>query len=133
MSTNKSAGNRPLSPFMIGPYYRPQLTSMMSIVHRLTGLVATAGSLFIAGWLVALAAGPRWYAFYAGHMLAWYGQVLLFAWSWSLLYHLCNGIRHLLWDTGRNLDIKNAYRTGYIVVVASIVLTIAVWIVAYAR
>ena len=132
MSTNKTVDKRPLSPFMIGPYYKPQLTSMLSITHRLTGLFLTLGSLFIAGWLVALAAGPAWYDFYAGQMLAWYGQLLLLGWSWATLYHLCNGIRHLLWDTGRGLDIKSAYASGYTVVVVSALLTVAVWVLAYA-
>ncbi|MDB5967943.1 MAG: sdhC [Hydrocarboniphaga sp.] len=136
MSTNKAvaskATNRPLSPFMIGPFYKPQLTSMLSITHRLTGLVVTLGSLFIAGWLISLAAGPYWYEGYAHHMLAWYGQVLLFLWSWCTLFHLCNGVRHLGWDVGFGLDLKTAYLTGYSVVIVSAVLTIAVWILAYA-
>lgn len=132
MSTSKSVDKRPLSPFMIGPFYRPQLTSMLSITHRLTGLVVTLGSLFVTGWLIALAAGPQWYGLFSGVMLAWYGQVLLFAWSWAILFHLCNGIRHLGWDWGFGLDIKTAYLTGYSVVAASAVLTIAVWVVAYA-
>lgn len=132
MSTNKTADKRPLSPFMIGPYYKPQLTSMLSITHRLTGLVLTLGSLFIAGWLVALASGPYWYSLYAGQMLSWWGQLLLLGWSWATLYHLCNGIRHLLWDTGRGLDLKTAYFSGYTVIVVSAVLTAAVWVLAYA-
>lgn len=124
--------SRPLSPFMIGPYYRPQLTSMVSITHRLTGLLLTAGTLFLSGWLVALASGPQVYEMYARHMLAWYGQVLLFGWSWSAMFHLCNGIRHLFWDVGYGYDIKTAYRSGYAVIGGSIVLTIAVWALAYA-
>jgi succinate dehydrogenase / fumarate reductase cytochrome b subunit len=132
MSTSKPVDKRPLSPFMIGPFYKPQLTSMLSITHRLTGLIVTLGSLFVAGWLIALAAGPQWYGLYAAHMLAWYGQVLLFLWSWCTLFHLCNGIRHLGWDVGFGLDIKTAYLTGYSAVIVSAVLTIAVWIVAYA-
>lgn len=134
MSTNKPpAANRPLSPFMIGPYYRPQLTSMLSITHRMTGLFLTLGSLFIAAWLIALASGPQVYGNFARHMLAWYGQILLFAWSFSALYHLCNGIRHLVWDTGRGLDIRSAYAGGYAVIAASTVLTIAIWVLAYAK
>ena len=133
MSTNKSpAASRPLSPFMIGPYYRPQLTSMLSITHRLTGLALTVGSLALAGWLIALAMGPGAYARYAAHMLAWYGQILLIGWTWSALYHLCNGIRHLFWDMGKGFEIESAYRSGWAVVFVSIVLTAAVWVVSYA-
>ena len=134
MSTSKSsASNRPLSPFMIGPYYRPQLTSMLSITHRATGVGLSAGTLFLAGWLVALASGPEAYAKFAVHVTAWYGQLILLGFSWSLLYHLCNGIRHLFWDIGKGLDIPTAYKTGYAVVVVSGVLTVAAWALAYLR
>lgn len=135
MST-KSPGvagpQRPLSPFMIGPYYRPQLTSMMSITHRATGVVNLLGSVLFAFWLMALASGPETYAAFSQHLTAWYGQVLLFAWTWSVVYHLCNGIRHLAWDTGHGLDLKTAYRSGYTVIAASVVFTVVVWIVALA-
>lgn len=132
MSTSKStAPNRPLSPFMIGPYYKPQLTSMLSITHRLTGMALAAGTLLLAGWLIALASGPQAFAAYAGHVQAWYGQILLLGFSWALLYHLCNGIRHLFWDIGKGLDIAAAYKSGYAVIVMSAILTVAVWALAY--
>ena len=131
MSTPKSPGDgRPLSPFMIGPYYRPQLTSMLSITHRATGVGLSAGTLLLAWWLIALASGPEAFECVSGHVSAWYGQVLLFAWTWALLYHLCNGIRHLLWDVGKNLEIEAAYKSGYVVVAASAILTVVVWIAA---
>lgn len=134
MSTSKpTAPQRPLSPFMIGPYYKPQLTSMLSITHRATGMGLSAGTLFLAGWLIALAGGPEAYASYAGHVGAWYGQIILLGFSWSLLYHLCNGIRHLFWDIGKGLDIATAYKSGYAVVGVSAVLTVAAWAVAYLR
>lgn len=132
MSTSKStAPNRPLSPFMIGPYYKPQLTSMLSITHRLTGMALAAGTLLLAGWLIALASGPQAFAAYAGHVQAWYGQILLLGFSWALLYHLCNGIRHLFWDIGKGLGIAAAYKSGYAVIVMSAILTVAVWALAY--
>lgn len=132
MTTPKSpASNRPLSPFMIGPYYKPQLTSMLSITHRLTGMALSAGTLLLAGWLVALASGPEWFAMYATHLGAWYGQIVLLGFSWALLYHLCNGIRHLFWDIGKGLDVPTAYKTGYAVVAISGLLTVAVWALAY--
>lgn len=128
-----SAPQRPLSPFMIGPYYKPQLTSMLSITHRATGMGLSAGTLFLAGWLVALASGPEAYAKFAVHVGAWYGQLILLGFSWALLYHLCNGIRHLFWDVGKGLDIPTAYKSGYAVVLVSGVLTVAAWAVAYLR
>lgn len=116
---------------MIGPYYRPQWTSMLSIVHRITGVGLSAGTVLLVGWLVALASGPWAYAEFAGHLKAWYGQVLLLGWSWSLLYHLCNGVRHLFWDLGYGYQIQTAYRSGYAVVALSLLLTAAVWSLAY--
>lgn len=132
MNAPKSpATNRPLSPFMIGPYYKPQLTSMLSITHRATGVGLSAGTLLLAGWLIALASGPVAFARYSTHVSAWYGQLLLLGWSWAFLYHLCNGIRHLFWDIGRGFDVARAYQTGYAVIAVSGVLTVAVWAVAY--
>jgi succinate dehydrogenase / fumarate reductase, cytochrome b subunit len=123
---------RPLSPFMIGPYYRPQLTSMLSIVHRMTGVGLSAGALLLVWWLTALAGGAWTYAAFAKHLTAWYGQLLLVSWSWSLLYHLCNGIRHLFWDLGYGYSIPVAYRSGYAVIAGSVLLTAAAWGIAYA-
>ena len=122
---------RPLSPFMIGPYYRPQLTSMLSIVHRLTGVGLSVGTVLLVGWLVALASGPWAYAAFATHVAAWYGQVLLLGWSWALLYHLCNGVRHLAWDLGYGYSIAAVYRSGYIMVATSLLLTLSAWGIAY--
>ena len=122
---------RPLSPFMIGPYYRPQLTSMMSITHRITGVINVVGSLGLVGWLLAIAAGPQAYATFMGHAGAWYGLILLFGWSWTLSYHLCNGIRHLVWDAGYGFEIETAQRSGLIVVGASVLLTLVSWVAGY--
>lgn len=129
----KGQPSRPLSPFMLGQYYRFQLTSLLSFVHRITGIGLSTGTLLLAGWLICLASGPESYAQFAVHLTAWYGQVLLFGWSWALLYHLCNGIRHLGWDLGKGYELKTAYATGYAVVIVSLLLTAAAWAVAYAK
>ena len=131
MSSTTPQANRPLSPFMIGPYYRAQLTSMLSIVHRITGVGLSLGTVLLVGWLIALASGPWAYAEFVGHLNAWYGQLLLLGWSWSLLYHLCNGVRHLFWDLGYGFELKTAYRSGYAVIALSLLLTAAVWVLAY--
>jgi succinate dehydrogenase / fumarate reductase, cytochrome b subunit len=131
MSSPARELKRPLSPFMIGPYYKPQLTSMLSIVHRITGVGLSLGALLLVGWLVSLAGGPWTYASFSKHVAAWYGQVLLAGWTWSLMYHLCNGVRHLGWDLGYGYSIPVAYRTGYAVIVASLLMTGAIWGVAY--
>lgn len=131
MTMKTPADNRPLSPFMLGQYYRFQFTSLLSIIHRITGVGLSVGTLLVAGWLIALAAGPQVYGQFAVHLTAWYGQVLLFGWTWALMYHLGNGIRHLFWDIGWGFDIKVAEKTGYAVVVFSLLLTAATWAVAY--
>lgn len=128
----KPAQNRPLSPFMIGPYYRPQLTSMLSITHRLTGLALTAGTVLLACWLMSAAAGAGAYAQFTAVLKSIPGQALVLLWSWALFYHLCNGIRHLVWDTGRAFDMASVYRGGYLVIAGSLLLTAAAWITALA-
>jgi len=133
MSSPTTQPQRPLSPFMLGQYYRFQLTSVLSFLHRITGVGLSLGTALLAWWLIALAAGPWNYDTFSRHLHAWYGQLLLLGWSWSLLYHLCNGIRHLFWDAGYGYEIKTAYRSGYAVVAVSAVLTAAAWLLAYAR
>jgi succinate dehydrogenase / fumarate reductase, cytochrome b subunit len=132
-TTPAPAANRPLSPFMLGQYYRFEWSSLLSFAHRITGIGLSLGTLLLALWLVALAGGPRWYAAFNAHATAWYGQLLLLGWSWALLYHLCNGIRHLFWDLGRGFELKTAARSGYAVVVVSLALTGACWALAWLR
>jgi len=126
MATNK----RPLSPFMIGPYYKPQLTSVLSILHRITGVALAIGLLFLVYWLVAAASGPDAYAHAQGVLGSMLGQLFLFLWTWALFYHLGNGIRHLAWDAGYGLEIPSVYKSGKVVVIASVVLTFVTWIIA---
>ena len=116
---------------MLGQYYRFQWTSLLSFGHRISGIGLTFGTALVALWLIALASGPECYGYVAPHFKAWYGQILLACWTWALMYHLGNGIRHLMWDIGRGFDLKTAERSGYVVVVSSLVLTAAAWAVAY--
>lgn len=126
-ASNKNLPQRPLSPFMIGPYYKPQMTSMLSITHRLTGLGLSLGAVLLVVWLSCLAAGPECYAVIAPHLAAWYGKLVIFAFTWSLLYHFCNGIRHMVWDLGKGLDLPTAEKSGYAVILASLGLTAGVF------
>lgn len=126
-SAPQPSPGRPLSPFMLGQYYRFQLTSVLSFAHRITGIGLSLGTLLLAAWLIALASGPQNYDVIAPHLKAWYGQAILLAYSWTLLYHLCNGIRHLAWDMGYGFEIPVAYRSGYAVVVVSLLLTVGAW------
>jgi succinate dehydrogenase / fumarate reductase cytochrome b subunit len=118
---------RPLSPFMIGPYYRPQLTSMMSIAHRATGVLLALGGLVLAAWLVAAAGSAEAYAAFAACLASPVGKLGLFAFSASLVYHFLNGIRHLFWDAGHGFTIPRAYASGYAVLLLSVLLTAGLW------
>ena len=114
--------NRPLSPHL--QIYKPQLTSVLSITHRGTGVLLTAGAFFLSFWLLALASGPEQFENLQTHISKWYGQCILYAFVFSLYFHLCNGIRHLFWDVGLGFDIDVAYKTGYAVVAGTVVLTL---------
>jgi succinate dehydrogenase / fumarate reductase cytochrome b subunit len=116
---------RPLSPHL--QIYRPQLTSVMSISHRATGAALAAGTLLLCLWLVALAAGDRWYvvaALVVSHPL---GQLVLFGYSVALIYHALNGVRHLSWDCGIGLTIPAVYRSGWIVLLLTVGITALLW------
>jgi succinate dehydrogenase / fumarate reductase, cytochrome b subunit len=118
--------DRPLSPHL--QIYRWQLTSVLSILHRATGLALSAGTVLLVWWLVAAASGPDAYEGVENFLGSWLGFLLLFGWTLSLFYHLCNGIRHLVWDTGRGLDLKSTYIGGWLVVGGTAALTLIAWI-----
>jgi succinate dehydrogenase / fumarate reductase cytochrome b subunit len=119
---------RPMSPHL--GIYRWQLTMTLSIVHRSTGIALSVGTILLCWLLVALATGADSYNTVRAFCASPLGIILLAGWSWSLFFHLCNGIRHLLWDVGYGFEIPRAYATGWAVVVTSIVLTVLVWAVA---
>ena len=124
-----TAENRPLSPHL--QIYRPQLTSVLSILHRLTGIALAAGTLLLVWWLVAVAVGPAAFETVQGFIGSWFGRALLLGWSYALFYHLVNGIRHLAWDAGWGFELKTVYLTGWTVIWASIALTLLAWILGY--
>ena len=117
---------RPLSPHL--QVYRPQLTSVMSIVHRATGVGLALGLPVLVAWLAVVASNEQVYDIVAGWFGSPVGLVLLFGWSWAFFYHFCTGIRHLLWDAGFFLDIKNVYRTGWLAFIVSTAVTAYVWL-----
>lgn len=111
---------------MLGPYYRPQLTSMMSIAHRASGVILSVlGAPLLLWWLVALGSGPEAYGALLGFLGSVFGSLLLGVCALSLSYHLFNGIRHLVWDSGRALDIRSAYTLGWLVLIATALSTAA--------
>lgn len=118
---------RPLSPDI--QIYRPQLTSVLSISHRLTGIALSVGAPLLVWWLIAVAAGPQAYATLHDFLGSWFGLILLFCWTYALFFHLCNGIRHLFWDAGYGFELGTIYASGWTVVAGSIVLTLAAWII----
>jgi succinate dehydrogenase / fumarate reductase, cytochrome b subunit len=123
--------DRPLSPHL--QVYRWQLTSVLSILHRATGIALVAGAILLVWWLVAAAAGPGPYGAVEAFLRSWIGLLLLFGWTLSLFYHLCNGIRHLAWDAGWGFDLETTYRTGWTVLAAAALLTILAWSAGLAR
>ncbi|ANK82870.1 succinate dehydrogenase, cytochrome b556 subunit [Minwuia thermotolerans] len=123
--------NRPLSPHL-QVYDMLQITALMSILHRITGVFLGLGMLLVIWWLVALASGPEYYTYVLGVAGSWIGRLVLFGFTAALFYHLCNGIRHLFWDAGRGFEIPAVYRSGWTVVIASLVLTVLAWVAAYA-
>jgi succinate dehydrogenase / fumarate reductase cytochrome b subunit len=125
-----STGSRPLSPHL--QIYKPQISSVLSILHRITGIALAAGTLLFAWWVIAAAIGPDAFATVQSVVGAWYGRLLLFGWTLALFYHLCNGIRHLGWDAGFGFDLPTMAATGWTVVVAAVVLTFVAWIFGYA-
>tara|TARA_B100000530_G_scaffold334990_1_gene285999 strand:+ start:791 stop:1201 length:411 start_codon:yes stop_codon:yes gene_type:complete len=121
--------NRPLSPHL--QVYKPQLTSVLSILHRITGIALAIGTLLLVWWLIAAASGPDYYDTAQRCIGSTMGRILLLGWTYALFYHLANGIRHLAWDSGRGFELNTAYLTGWLVIISSIVLTIVTWIAGY--
>lgn len=126
MSTIKR--ERPLSPHL--QVYRPQLTSILSIIHRGTGVALSIGAFGLAFWLYRLAGDEGRYVQFSEMLATPLGCVVLFGFAFALMYHLFNGIRHLGWDMGWGLDLKRTYATGYAVVVLSIVATAGLWLLS---
>jgi succinate dehydrogenase / fumarate reductase cytochrome b subunit len=120
---------RPLSPHL--QIYRWQLTSVLSILHRASGIALSGGAVFLVWWLAAAASGPEAYGAFASTVGSILGRLFLLGWTLAFFYHLANGVRHLWWDTGRGLDLPSVYRSGWGVVAFTGAATLLAWIVAY--
>ena len=127
MSVANRPSNRPLSPHL--QVYRWQLTSVLSILHRATGIALSVGALYLAVWVMYAAGSSRGYVVFQEFNGSILGRILLGGWLFSAFYHLCNGIRHLFWDAGYGFELKDAYRSGWIVVAVSLIATVLSWIV----
>lgn len=126
MTTRSTNDTRPLSPHL--QIYRPQWTSVLSILHRITGMMLSAGTVLVTAWLVALSMGPEAYASVTAWLAGPVPQLLLLLWTLALFYHLLNGIRHLFWDAGMMLDLGPARTSGIAVVIGAVLLTAVVWL-----
>lgn len=121
-----AAPQRPLSPFMIGPYYRPQITSVLSLTHRATGVALAIGAFVLAAWLLSVAGGEGSFACFNGWAGSLIGRIGLSLFAIALVYHFLNGIRHLLWDIGWGFEIPKVYATGYVLLSLWVVLSAAI-------
>ena len=120
---------RPLSPHL--QVYKPQITSVLSIAHRMTGVGLGFGTLLIAWWLIAAAAGPEAFETARGFMASFIGRLVLLGFTVALFYHLANGIRHLFWDAGVGFELETVERSGWAVVAATVALTLVAWVAGY--
>jgi succinate dehydrogenase / fumarate reductase cytochrome b subunit len=122
MTEQNPSVQRPLSPHL--QVYRLPLLPLMSISHRVTGVGLAFGTLVLARWLAALATGPGAYAVFTAFMMPLGGLALL-GWMIAIAYHFCNGIRHLIWDTGHSLDLESAEKAGIAVLIGWVILSAA--------
>jgi succinate dehydrogenase / fumarate reductase cytochrome b subunit len=122
---------RPLSPHL--QVYRPQITSVLSITHRATGVGLAVGALVLAYWLSAASYGDDAFNQAQAIMNSPIGVILLIGWTWAFYFHLCNGLRHLAWDAIWGFKLSQVYATGWLVVGASVVLTALTWLIAVWR
>jgi len=120
--------DRPLSPHL--SVYRWPVTMLTSILHRATGIAMAAGFLVLVAWLFDAASGPKVYAVFLGAANTLIGKLFLIGWSWAFFYHLSNGIRHLVWDSGRGFEKSQATTSAWFVIIGSLVLTAAFWGIA---
>jgi len=121
-----SNSNLPVSPHL--QIYRLPLTALLSITHRLTGIFLALGSVLLIWILAAAAQGAEAYAVVIPHFQAWYGQIFLLGFLFSLYLHFCNGIRHLFWDVGYGFELETVDLTAKIAIAVALVLTVATWL-----
>jgi succinate dehydrogenase / fumarate reductase cytochrome b subunit len=129
MAAIKSSANRPLSPHL--QVYRLTMPFLMSGFHRVTGVVLYFGMLIPAAWLLAAASGPDWFEPVNGLIGTVLGRLVLFGYTWGLIHHMLGGVRHLIWDTGRGLDVVSIEIFAWATIIGSVGLTAVVWITVF--
>jgi len=124
-----ASSNRPLSPHL--QVYRPQFTSVLSILHRITGVGLWAGALLMTYWIASATYGPEAFAQAQSVLGSWFGRLVLFGLTGALYYHLGNGIRHLAWDAGWGYEMDKLILTGWALIAFTIVMTLVTFVAAY--
>ncbi len=127
--TETKPAPRPLSPHL--QIYRPMLTMMMSIAHRLTGTALYFGVVLLVWWLSAAAHSEAYFDLVQGFFGHWFGRLILFGFTWALIHHALGGIRHLIWDTGRGFDVTVVEWMARANLAGSVILTVLLWIIGY--
>lgn len=130
MADTQAGRGRPLSPHL--QIYKPMLTMMMSIVHRITGAALYFGTVLLAWWLIAAASGPDAFETVQWFMGSILGRLILLGYTWALIHHMLGGLRHLVWDTGRGFDLNTVEFMAKATLGGSIILTVIVWVIGYA-
>ncbi len=120
-------GERPLSPHI--SIYRPQMTSISSILTRITGNALIVAVVLMVWWLLAAATGPEYFATANAVVTSWFGDLVFTLSLWAIWYHYLAGLRHLIWDAGRGFEIKTAEMLGWVCVIGSVVLTVLTLII----
>jgi len=128
MADARTPADRPLSPHL--QIYKPMLTMMMSIIHRMTGAALYFGSLMLAWWLIAAATGPEYFNYVNGLAGSLIGTLILFGYTWALIHHMFGGIRHFIWDTGSGFELTTIEFMARASIVASLGLTALIWALA---
>lgn len=129
MADAKTPAERPLSPHL--QIYKPMLTMMMSIFHRVTGAALYFGTVLLAWWLIAAATGPDYFEFVNNLFGSFIGRLVLFGYSWALFHHMLGGMRHLVWDTGRGFELPTIEYMAWVTLIGSLSLTVIIWVLGY--
>lgn len=119
------AKERPISPHL--QVYKPQITSVLSIFHRITGVALTFGLILLVAWIFTLSLGEEYFEYFSLFIKSWFGLLILFGFTFALSYHFCNGIRHLFWDAGYGYEIETVHKSGLAVLFVSFSLTTLIW------
>ena len=132
MAAQPKAGGkpaRPLSPHL--QIYKPPVSMVMSIIHRITGVALYVGTLLMAWWLIAAAVGPSYFDYVNSWFGTLFGKLVLFGYTWALIHHALGGIRHFIWDFGRGYDLETVDKMSWWTVYGSVGLTLMIWALAH--